>query len=175
MFSTKLKICALAGTMLTGCATVPPIQVAINTTFTQGDVAWFSEKGNNTLQGSALLRTKGGTAKTCAANEVNLIPYSEYTAERMDYIYGNSKKGYGSAGPRRSFEFVPDVAEYHDIGKHTNCDAQGKFEFTELPDGDYYIIAPVMWSVGTVYSEGGNLMEKVSLANGETQKIVMTR
>lgn len=175
MFFTKLKICALAGLILTGCATVPPIQVAINATFSQGDVAWFSEKGNNTLQGSALLRTRGGTAKTCAAYEVKLVPYTEYAAERMDYIYGNSKKGYVSAGPRRSFEFTPDVAEYHETRKQTSCDAQGKFEFTELPDGDYYIVAPVVWSVGTVYSQGGSLMEQISLANGETKKIVMTR
>ena len=162
-----------AALLITGCATVPATEVPISSTFTKSDVAWFSGTGTGKIEGSAFLRTKGGAVKTCAGYDVQLLPYSAYAAERMRFIYGNETKGH-LFGPRRAWKFVPDEPEFYKSLKKAVCDANGEFEFEALPAGDYYIIANVTWDIGKVFDEGGKLMQKVPIADGEVKKATLT-
>ena len=159
--------------LVTGCATVPATEVPISAPFNKSDVAWFNGTGAGTLEGSAFLRTKGGAVKTCAGYDVQLLPYSAYAAERMRFIYGSDTSGY-LIGPRRAWKFTPDEPEFYKSLKKAVCDANGEFEFEALPAGDYYIIANVTWDIGKVFDEGGKLMQKVSIADGEVKKATLT-
>ena len=47
------------------------------------------ETGNCNLEGQAFLKTKGGDVKTCAGEEVILMPYNAYTQE----LYNVTKHG----------------------------------------------------------------------------------
>jgi len=159
--------------LVTGCATVPATEVPISATFAKSDVAWFGGTGTGKIEGSAFLRTKGGAVKTCAGYDVQILPYSSYAAERMNFIYGSQTSGH-LIGPRRAWKFIPDEPDFYKSLKKTVCNADGDFEFEDLPAGDYYIIAKVTWDIGKVFDEGGTLMKKVSIASGDTQKVTLT-
>ena len=162
-----------AALLITSCATVPATEVPLSTTFTKSDVAWFAGTGIGKIEGSAFLRTKGGAVKTCAGYDVQLLPYSAYAAERMRFIYGNETKGH-LFGPRRAWKFVPDEPDFYSSLKKSVCNANGEFEFEGLPAGDYYIITNVTWDICKVFDEGGKLMQKVSIADGEVKKATLT-
>ena len=162
-----------AAVSVTGCATAPATEVPISAPFNKSDVAWFNGTGAGTLAGSAFLRTKGGTVKTCAGYDVQLLPYSAYAAERIRFIYGSETSG-NLFGPRRAWAFKPDEPEFYKALKKAVCDANGEFEFDNLPNGDYFVIAKVTWDIGKVFDEGGTMMEKVSITNGATEKVTLT-
>ena len=162
-----------AALLIAGCATVPVTEVPLSTTFSKSDVAWFDIAGTSKIEGSAFLRTKGGTVKTCAGYEVELLPYSSYAAERMSFIYGSATNGH-LIGPRRAWTFIPDHPDFYNSFKKVVCNANGEFEFGSLPAGDYFVIAKVTWDIEKVFDEGGLLMKKVSVAAGDTQKVTMT-
>jgi len=162
-----------AAVSVTGCTTVPATEVPISAPFNKSDVVWFDGTGAGTLKGSAFLRTNGGAVKTCAGYDVQLLPYSPYAAERMRFIYGSDTSG-NLFGPRRAWKFTPDEPEFYKALRKTVCDANGEFEFDNLPNGDYFVIAKVTWDIGNVYDESGTMMEKVSIANGATEKVTLT-
>ena len=159
--------------MVTGCATVPPTDVPISAEFSKSDIVWFDGAGDGTLEGSAFLRTKGGTVKTCAGYDVQLLPYSSYAAERMRFIYGSETSGH-LFGPRRAWKFNPDEPDFYKSLKKTVCNANGEFQYKGLPAGDYYIIAKVTWDIGKVFDEGGTLMRKISIASNATETVTLT-
>lgn len=53
------------------------------------------------------------------------------------------------------------------------CAAQGKFVFSDLPDGEYYLTTSVTWLVGD-QQQGGSLMQRVLLVGGGTKRVLMT-
>ena len=162
-----------AAVLVAGCATVPATEVPISAPFNKSGVAWFNGTGAGTLAGSAFLLTKGGAVKTCAGYDVQLLPYSDYAAARMRFIYGNDTSG-NLFRPRRAWKFTPDEPEFYKSSKKTVCNADGEFEFDKLPNGDYFVIAKVTWDIGKVFDEGGTMMEKVTIANGATETVTMT-
>lgn len=166
---------ALLGMMLAlaGCATAPE-PIALGTSFNPTEVAWFNAPGNNTIRGNAVLRTVGGEVRTCAGLDARLSPVSTYATERVRALYGNSQSGFnrGSAG------FTATDPAYEEMQRHTRCDSEGRFTFSGLPDGEYYVIALVTWGVpmgyGMTSRQGGWLMQRVRVAGGETKDIVLT-
>ena len=171
-----LRLTITAAMLTAGCATV---EVPITNDFSSEEVNWFNSDGENTITGSAFLRTKGGDVKTCAGYDVTLMPYSDYASERMAYIYGNPIEGYRTLGLQRKYTFSNESAEYHKYSKETRCDAQGEFAFYQLPDGDYYVLAGVSWQTGVgagaeLFPEGALLMKRVTVADGKTKKVTLT-
>lgn len=168
---------AVAAT-LAGCATAPP--VVLGASYDAADFEWAEAPGTNSIRGSAVLRTVGGEARSCAGNEATLMPDAPYSRARIEYLYGSSTQGFqpvpGLFTPVP--EFAEDPVSYHMKAKSSACDAQGEFEFTGLPDGTYYVIVPIVWSVPTQYGtdpQGGRLMKRVELSGGETERVVLTR
>jgi hypothetical protein len=62
---------------------------------------------------------------------------------------------------------------YRSILKQSQCAAQGNFEFTQIPNGRWFVLTEVTWAVGYA-RQGGTLMREVSLANGETVQVLLT-
>lgn len=68
-------------------------------------------------------------------------------------------------------------ARYVSEIRQTTCDPDGRFEFTSVPAGAYYVTAPVTWGVPTRYftkQEGGMLMKLVIVEDGATVNTVLT-
>lgn len=145
--------------------------------FDPAEVAWSRDGGPNTIEGSAVLRTQGGEARTCAGRTADLTPYSEYAAARMRILYGSIERGYFSGmqqfidGPRvANDEYTP---AYMAMRREANCDALGNFTFPNLADGRYFVTVLVEWYAGRI-SQGGWLMQQVEVKGGETKKVVLT-
>ena len=149
--------------------------VDLKENFDPNEVSWIFQGGNNTISGEAFLRTIGGEVRTCAGLDVILIPVSRYSTKRIQVLYGNTNAGYIPLFSGKRIVFKPDPPLYYKYMKKAKCDASGHFKFTNLPDGEYYIIANVMWSVGGyIPSQGGYLMQRVKVNGGETREIIMT-
>jgi hypothetical protein len=166
MRSAAIAVCLV----LAGCA--EPVHLTAR--FNPAEVAWFSAAGTNTLGGTAIIRSDNGGAKTCAALEVMLIPVSAYASERMRALYGSDREGFNPILLGRPADFGGDDPGYLAAARSTRCDARGRFSFTGLPDGDYFVVAVVTWRErrgGLV--EGGYLMQRVQLATGEAKDVLL--
>ncbi len=154
--------------MVTGCVAAPE-PIKIHSVFNEEEIKWVKNEGNNEIKGSALLRQRGGGVVTCAGNKVGAIPSSTYATERMRALYGNTNKGYNQT----TLVEDPDP-RYWEIILTTTCDAQGYFTFRDVPDGEYYIVTGIFWEISS-QNQGGTLMERVKVENGEKIEIVLSQ
>lgn len=162
---------------LSGCATTPP---APPVPFDATGLEWAKGKGNNSVSGDAVLRTRGGDVKTCAGLDVKLLPVSDYTRAMAARHYGAGDSGYLDRG----YVFVSPPAwatEMEPYVRRKRCNAQGQFSFTDLPEGDYYVIATVIWEAPTggrysyMATQGGDLLQKITLRAGASENITLSR
>src|SRR5262249_13409658 len=114
---------------------------------------------------------------TCAALPVRLAPDSSYTRERVERLYGDNDAAFVDAREAKEARAQAGggaTSAYESSLKAATCDAGGRFVFKNLPDGTYYVMAPVVWrgKLGEV-SEGGFFMQRVTVAGGETRRIAM--
>lgn len=168
-------LCANLG--LVACATTPPPPPV---PFDGSGLAWAKEKGNNSISGDAVLRTRGGDVRTCAGLDVKLVPVSDYTRAMAARHYGGTDTGYFD----RSYIFAsppawaPEMSSYI---QQKRCNAQGQFSFTALPDGSYFVIATVVWEAPTggrysyMATQGGDLLQKVEVSNGASESVTLSR
>ena len=180
-----LTIAAIAFSLV-GCATAPAqkISVNLNSKFSQQEIAWSLGEGTSGIKGSALLMTQGGQPRTCAGKDVTLVPISAYSSERMSHIYGsvpgfrqiigNNYSGITNASP----VFNDTPAEFLSTTKKTKCDAQGYFEFENIPAGQYFVTTTIVWTTpfgnhGQSYN-GGALVERITLTSNKLTKVTLS-
>ena len=172
---------------LTGC--LAPTQTMLTTTYSfDRDTAEKQMRpGNNTIKGSALLRQRGGGIVTCAGGQVALYPYSRYAQERMQVLYLDENGGnnpfvltnpmmgkYSQVSFMRGIS-TPAEDDYIELRRETQCNAQGFFSFSNLADGDYYIVTVIEWVAPNANQapQGGYIMKKVHVEGGETKEVVI--
>lgn len=164
----KLSLLVIAF-CITGCVQPQaPITVTLNSTFNEEEAKSLLIDGTNTIQGNAFMRQSGGGIVTCAGNEVSLVPITAYATERIVALYGNSEMGIS----QRKLLFMPNSEAYKNLVKNVKCNSQGNFKFEKVADGTFYVTASVLWQIGNTI-QGGALMKKVSVKNGEIQDIIM--
>lgn len=160
---------------LAACSVPPP--ATMSATYNPAEVAWAAREGNNTISGSAVLRTVGGDVKTCAGLKVTLMPVSAYATEYMEKTFGSSDSGISRYTPNVTLD---PAFTGSDLTRNSICDAEGRFEFTNLPDGEFYVISNVTWGAvqggryAYVATQGGDLMQRVSVSGGQRKNIVLT-
>jgi hypothetical protein len=163
--------------LLSACAVPQATPVTLSTAFNAAEVAWANGQGNNTITGSAVLRTVGGDPKTCAGFAVTLTPVSTYSSEIMAQQFGSTTSGFIH---EYSIKNVSPESAYFETQRSTTCDAQGRFVFSNVPDGDWFVTTKVTWGAvqGGRYSyvatQGGYLMQQVNVSGGQTKDIVLT-
>lgn len=116
------------------------------------------------------MRQQGGGVVTCAGFPVQMFPATPYAKARMTAIYGSELGGY--IRPSQAQTFVPNPPAYQSLTRTSRCDAQGFFKFEKLKDGDFYVIAPVVWVISNV-TQGGMLSTLVRVKDGEPKEIVL--
>lgn len=139
--------------------------VELKTPFSTEEVSWVTGKGNSSVFGSAHIKLEDGSTKGCANFNIELLPVGGYSNERIFNIYGNNKAGtiLLSQNPPK---FNPDVKEYHELLIATNCDSENKFRFDNVPKGEYYLIAFIMWDEekeGAMKNLGGAVMKQIQV------------
>jgi hypothetical protein len=161
-------LCAILG----GC--VAPQKISISSPFDPVLTKKLLADGINTIQGSALIRQRGGGVVTCAGQEVTLTPATAYSSERVKALFGSSLGGYAPAFGGRRVEFESTAPEYWSSSRSTICDAQGNFRFDKMADGSFYVNTQITWNVSPYATEGGSITRLITLSGGETKNIVLT-
>lgn len=134
--------------------------------FNSEEVKWFKTKGNGSIKGIAKFKSKNGDLRFGEEFRVELMPGCLYTEERLNKIYKSKNSGYVFIEDGIP-QFTPDPEEYHET-KKTMCNHKGEFEFNNLPAGEYYIIAFMLWN-----KTGGGIMQHVVLSQNESKIIEM--
>ena len=150
--------------MLGGCAGVTPQEPTA--VYNSAELLPYSRPGTGRIVGQAFLKNVMGEVKYATGNTVWLHPVTSLTTEwftkhvvhEVPLVLGNPH---------------PD-----DYSRQTLADAEGRFEFADLPPGDYYLTCLIAWGVPTdigVLPTGSIAYAKVTVRNGETVKAIVTR
>lgn len=133
---------ALALTALGACApTVGPVLPApAPAAFAESDFAWSQTPGRNSIQGQ-IAYAQDGKAFACVAN-VGLTPDTPYTRARFRTLYGSTDRAAVPAAVVRARTVADAAVNYSSYVRDTPC-RNGRFQFDDLPDGAWFVIAPV--------------------------------
>lgn len=148
--------------VLNGCASRT---VQISRSFQESEFIPYQKQGDGSINGQVFLKTRGGEIKYGAGNTVTLIPDTPYTREIWNYM-------------SRDELLVGIDGRWLNYVKETTADANGNFEFKNLPAGSYFLKCPVFWEVPNssygLTTTGSVVKKSIKLSNGEAIKIVLT-
>jgi len=130
------------------------------------EVSWFKTRGDGTIKGIAKFKSKSGDIRFGEEFRIELMPSCLYTEERLNKIYNSKNSGYVYVEDGIP-KFTPDPEGYHDTIK-TMCNKNGEFEFNNLPSGDYYVIAFMLWE-----ETGGGIMQRTIITENESKILEM--
>lgn len=160
----KKTVAALVSALsLGGCA---QRAYTVQASFNPDSVAWAQTAGDDTLTGQAFLRTVGGDVKTCAGYPVVLVPYNSYFYE----VTKAFAKGYSALTNKD-----PAAGSY---ARKSQCDARGDFSFSDLPTGEWIVVAEVRWGVPNGYfvtPQGGVLFALANTTPSGDTKVLLTK
>lgn len=148
---------------LASCVTAP----VIVSKFNPAEAEFINKSGTGIISGQAFLRRNDGIVVYAAGSEVILIPRTAYATERIGAIYRGGKLN----------NFMPEPEQtdplYRQMTRRARANGEGRFEFSGLADGDYYVVTDVVWNIGGA-RQGGSLMENASVRAGQPVQLIMT-
>ncbi|MBN6365546.1 MULTISPECIES: hypothetical protein [Providencia] len=118
----------------------------------------LAKKGTGVVKGEVFAVTRGGDVKIGAGVNVTLQPNTSYTRARTSTLASINWR------TQKIADADPRVQKYI---ISTKADSQGKFEFTNVPPGDYTLTGRVHWYAGNSPQFGG-IHQRVIVKNGET-------
>ena len=128
---------------LAACATVPTNNSGprpSSSAFSAEDFAWSAASGRGSIDGRVSF-SRDGQAFTCTGS-VALTPYTPYTRARFQTLYGSTDRAAVPEAVVRARTVENPSADYRSFVRSATCQ-NGRFEFSGLPDGDWFIITPV--------------------------------
>jgi hypothetical protein len=136
-----------------------PRFVKLQTEFDSAEHEAYAKPGDNGISGQALLTQQGNEIPTCAGSRVLLMPATSYFREMFWHMI--------VAGSEPEPPEKPDPSLKNMI-RRTQCDAQGHFSFSGIPDGTWFILTQVKAKNSAL------LIAEMTLANGETKEVLLT-
>ncbi|MFN3815551.1 hypothetical protein [Brevundimonas sp.] len=138
-------VSALGAATLAACAPTPgpgpiPGGGGLSASFSAADFAWSAQSGVSAIEGRV--------AGSACAGSVGLTPETPYTRHRFLNLYGSLDRAALPASEVRARSVGEASADYRGYVRDTTCDAQGRFRFDDLPQGGWFIIAPVRQGSG---------------------------
>lgn len=153
----------------------------MSATFSEKSASYIGRTGKNSISGQGMLKTRGGDVKTSAGSAALLYPKTEYTDEMMQKLFGSNESGINQIFEVRARKYKNTIIDLDSnlekYVKKTTCDAQGNFDFSGVPNGEYYVVTSVEWEVPSRYAmgyQGGDLMKRVSVKNGAKERVILT-
>ena len=119
----------------------------------------YAKSGENGISGQAFLTRQGDSVVTCAGSRVLLLPATSYFREMLWHmiVAGSEPKP-----PETPYPSLKSMI------RRTECDAQGNFSFSGIPDGTWFVLTEVN------AKHGGVLITEVTLPNGATPQVLLT-
>ena len=165
--TSKLSLLAAlaAGLLLSACATTPS-PTAGPVAFSQEAFAWSTAPGRGRIDGRLIHNAKGVTY-SCANVGVVLTPETPWVRRRMQILYQSADRAILPVAEVRS-RTPSGNQDYSSFVKAATCDASGRFTFTNLPDGAWFVI-----TVGHPTPAGADmaLMRRVVIRNGANVRV----
>jgi hypothetical protein len=148
---------------LSGCVTAQP-QWNVATDSSESEYAPYLKAGTATLTGQAFLAQRGGGVIKAAGRNVTLDPATSI---------GN--EWWGKAGKvwvHRAL--VPPSVAFATARRTTVADADGKFKFSNIPPGRYYVRTEVTWEVG-YEAQGGLVGQLVEVQDAQAKEVILNQ
>ena len=136
----------------------PPF-VKMQTKFDYSEHEPYAKPGENGISGQAFVRQQEDSVVTCAGSRVLLVPATSYFREMFWHMI---IAGSEPEPPETPYPSLKSMI------RRTQCDAQGNFSFSEIPDGTWFILTEVN------AREGGVLITEVTLSNGRIIQVLLT-
>jgi hypothetical protein len=170
-------LCFACVILLAGCVTAPtPPTWETSTAAKEAEYAPFLAQGSCGLTGQAFLNKANGDTVKAAGSTVTLDPATTVGTEwwhkaGVFWVFKDQK---------------PPSAAFEKARRSTIADADGRFRFTCLPAGNYYLRTEVTWEIagryqaepwGTVYvspsTQGGLLGQLITVQSAEQDPIIL--
>ena len=142
--------------------------IRLESKFDPNEISWVKKKGSASIEGEAYIKLEDGTYKGCSGFNIELLPVSDYSSERIYKTYGSNDSGQIliSENPPK---FTPDAKEYHDLVLKTKCSENNKFSFSNVHPGNYYVMAFIIWGE----NQGGGVMKRVTVDSTDEKTTVL--
>lgn len=150
--------------LMVGCGAARSVEIPAPDLSTS---SYALQSGSATVEGSGFLRQRGGDVVSCAGSSVWLVPDTSY----FQWASGQDRFTVQEA------LLNPEVTEYV---RTESCDVEGRFSFTQVPNGEYLAGTIVTWEVFddnpfTDDTQGGIVFVPVSVESDDTQTVTITR
>ena len=168
----SVKACAALSLIaaLVGCAAPPPATFS-PFAFDEADYAALPTSGTGIIRGQVFSKTVGGDIKKGAGENVVIFPATKYGTQRYQEQVLGGKLADSAPDSRYSKNVFVKIS-----------DGDGKFEFTEIPPGKYYIVSRVTWSIfepnqfGPIERiQGGKVAREIEVKNGSVTEAILNR
>jgi len=128
---TMLITLVLSFTSHIALATEP---LPLESHFSEDELQWLKEEGTATVKGKAYIKLADGSYKGCDGFNIELLPATSYSSERIQKTYGNTQQGQIliSQNPPK---FTPDPKAYHELTLKAKCGENDAFVFENVPQG----------------------------------------
>ena len=158
---------ALGAAALSACAptTSGGLPYAAPAAFNERDFGWSQMPGRNSIQGQIAF-ARDGKAFDCVAS-VGLTPDTPYTRARIRTLYGSTQRAAVPAAVVRARTVADANADYRNYVRSERCE-NGRFRFDALPDGGWFLIAPVKAGDDVVV-----LMRRVQTRGGRAVSVTL--
>lgn len=174
---------------LWGCAT--PTTARIGVPFDANQARARLAPGSNQIVGNAMMWLSSGGVISCAGEQATLYPVTRYAREWARLTYDTVELGNRVTPP--NFAYRPRSAgptglqvdpAFLETSRSVSCDADGRFSFDRVGDGDYYLVARIAWQAH-IYDEHhyfhgkgyldyeGTVMKKVTVREGQKAMVGM--
>jgi hypothetical protein len=140
-------------------------------TFDARQFAWSQAPGANTIAGRLTYR-QGPAPFTCAGSSVVLTPETPWSRRRMAVLYGSTERAVLPADEVRARTPGAPAGDAGPYVKRTTCDEMGRFTFSGLPDGAWYVIT-VAKPQGQPDADSTALMRRVVTRAGRTVALTL--
>lgn len=136
--------------------------------FRPSEFAWSTERGPATVRGLVDFN-QGGRHYACAGQAV-LTPDAPYSRRRIEQLYGSTERATLPVDEVRSRQAHRPSDDYSAYVRKAPCDAGGRFVFSGLPSGGWFVIVVAEPPSG---GQAMALMRRVSTAGGGVRTIVL--
>lgn len=168
----RLLLALCVGSLIWGCTR----EIKVETPFNVAEAQFINVKGKGQIEGQAFLRRNDGVVVYAAGSDVHLIPNTPYAEERLGLIYDGAQVKQISTTQARLIKIPDEEPQYIALRRITKANGEGRFVFTEVSPGPYFVTTTVQWCAPSQYGcvpQGGALRERVRITGAEKASVIM--
>jgi hypothetical protein len=132
--------------LISACASRPEIVQRIP--FDLAEYASLPSQGKASVTGQAYIKAADGSIRYPSHEMARLNPVTSYSRQWYEVNY-LKRKNISLADPR-----------YLEYVYKADFDSEGRFSFSNIPAGQYYVSAPIFWMVETRQDDGSIIMKR---------------